>query len=358
MKFLFVGTNPENTGAATHFVALAQAMAEAGHDVAVMTCPHGLIAHQLAQSNVQLHLAAFRNAFDLRGYVRVVAVARRTKPDWLVGNFGKEYWPLVVIGRLLQVPVALFRHRRTPMRRLSAFLFPRLAQRFFAVSHYARQDYLDRGVPASSVRVLYNPVNMALFQTDEAKCKALRHALGIDPDKIVVGFSGRMQAGKGIFVLLEAVLQAMAVEPRLHCLWIGDGPASRELRERVAEHSVHERHHFVGWTHDVYPYYSIMSMLAFPSIEPETFGRVSVEAQAAGVPVLASFVGGVPETLDPGVTGVLLPPGDVAAWRNAILQMCDPARRQSMGFAARSFAASHFGTMVIAAQFLSSLLDA
>jgi glycosyltransferase involved in cell wall biosynthesis len=101
-----------------------------------------------------------------------------------------------------------------------------------------------------------------------------------------------------------------------------------------------------------------MSMLAFPSIEPETFGRVSVEAQAAGVPVLASFVGGVSETLDPGVTGVLLPPGDIAAWRNAILQMCDPARRQSMGFAARSFAASHFGTMVIAAQFLSSLLDA
>ena len=96
--------------------------------------------------------------------------------------------------------------------------------------------------------------------------------------------------------------------------------------------------HFARWAsfrqldHDVHSYYGVMSMLAFPSIAPETFGRVSVEAQAAGVPVLASNIGGIPETLDPGVTGLLLPPGDVGAWRDAILQMCDPSRRLPGGF--------------------------
>jgi glycosyltransferase involved in cell wall biosynthesis len=100
-----------------------------------------------------------------------------------------------------------------------------------------------------------------------------------------------------------------------------------------------------------------MSIVAFPSIAPETFGRTSVEAQAAGIPVLGSRVGGIPETLSPGVTGLLLPPGDVDAWRDAILQMCDASRRLPMGTAARAFAREHFGTDVIAAEFVRVLVS-
>ena len=72
MKFLFVGTNPEHTGAATHFVALAQAMAEAGHEVSAVVYPDGLISQGLAPSTVRLYHAKFRNAFDLRGYRAVI----------------------------------------------------------------------------------------------------------------------------------------------------------------------------------------------------------------------------------------------------------------------------------------------
>ena len=61
MKFLFVGTNPENTGAATHFVALAQAMVEAGHEVSAVVFPGGLIANSLAESGARLYPAKFRN---------------------------------------------------------------------------------------------------------------------------------------------------------------------------------------------------------------------------------------------------------------------------------------------------------
>jgi Mrp family chromosome partitioning ATPase len=76
VKYLFVGTNPENTGAASHFVALAQAMAESGHEVSAVISPKGLIGQCLAKSNVQLHEASFRNVLDLRGYAAVFAVAR------------------------------------------------------------------------------------------------------------------------------------------------------------------------------------------------------------------------------------------------------------------------------------------
>jgi glycosyltransferase involved in cell wall biosynthesis len=167
-----------------------------------------------------------------------------------------------------------------------------------------------------------------------------------------------MSDGKGIFTLLEAASAAMRTEPKLHCLWVGDGPDAALLHERIAaEPETAHRHHFTGWTHDVHPYYKAISVLAFPSKLPETFGRVAVEAQACGVPVLGSDIGGVPETMQAGVTGFLLPPIDVDAWRDAILKMADSDRRQTMGTAAREFVAHHFSTTVIAKDFLNILSD-
>ena len=98
-----------------------------------------------------------------------------------------------------------------------------------------------------------------------------------------------------------------------------------------------------------------MLLPAFPSLAPETFGRVSVEAQDSEVPVLASRVGGVAETLDADVSGELLLPGDVAAWRDAILRLCDAQRRQRMGQAGRQFVQRHFAGEAIAAQFVQLL---
>jgi glycosyltransferase involved in cell wall biosynthesis len=355
MNVLFVGTSPEQTGAAAHFLTLAQAVAAAGHQLAAVVHPDGLIAQGLASSGIRIYPAHFRNAFDLRGYAAVLAAARRERPDWLVGNFGKEYWPLIVLGRLLALPVALFRHRAPPMKRVSNFFVPRLAQRFFAVSQYARQTLLDRGVPTHLVDILYNPVNLDLCRADSDRGRAIRRRLGIPQDAIVLGYVGRMHGSKGIFTLLEAANQAMEREQGLHCLWVGEGPDARTLRTRAAAHPLGSRHHFCGWTDDVLPYYNALSMLAFPSITAETFGRVSVEAQAAGVPVLGSNLGGIPETLSPGSTGLLLPPGEVGAWRDAILALCDPDRRLPMGRAAQAFVLGHFSMPVIASSFVRML---
>jgi len=356
MKFLFVGTNPEHTGAATHFVALAQAMAEAGHEVSAVVYPDGLISQGLAPSTVRLYHAKFRNAFDLRGYRAVIAAIKQQRPDWLVGNFGKEYWPLIICGWIMNVKVALFRHRTPAMSRFSGYFLPRLARRFFAVSKYARQAYIDWGVPPALVQILYNPVDMAMYHPSPAQRTEIRNQLGLDDDSVVIGYFGRMSDGKGIFTLLEAANAAMLTEPKLHCLWVGDGPDAALLHERVAaQPATAHRHHFTGWVHDVHPYYKAISVLAFPSKLPETFGRVAVEAQACAVPVLGSNIGGVPETLQAGVTGFLLPPIDVNAWREAILKMADNDRRQTMGAAAREFVARHFSTAIIAHEFADIL---
>jgi glycosyltransferase involved in cell wall biosynthesis len=351
MKLLFVGTNPENTGAATHFVALARAMVEAGHQVECVVSRKGLIGEGVEAANISTFYSTFRNVYDLRGYASVLQRIGKFSPDWLVGNFGKEYWPLIACGRLTHRPVALFRHRNPRMSKVSEYGIPRLAQRFIAVSEYARNTYLAWGVPPELVSISYNPIDTTTFQPDPQRRAQVRREFGIDDDAIVMGFTGRMHGGKGVAQLMQAVNAAMLVQPKLQALWVGNGPEEHVLHQMADQGGMSTRHHFTGWVADTSRYHNAFSFLAFPSVEPETFGRVAIEAEACGVPVLGSDIGGVPETMLDGVTGYLLEPGNIPAWREGILAMCNEAQCKSMGAAARTYAAEHFSNAAVARDF-------
>jgi len=353
MKFLFAGTSHEYGGAEVHFVTLTKALAAAGHTVEAVVRANTPIAQALAGSAVRLHLSRFRNVFDLRGYRSTIAAARRLRPDWLVADFGKEYWPLILIGRLLGIPAALFRHRLKPMNGFSARLVARCAQRFFAVSECAYRDYVEHGMPAGRVQILYNPVDMDLYRPDPERRAALLKQLGLDEQALVLGCFGRMHAGKGIFTLLDAANAAMAREPRLHCLWLGDGIDARKLRERIAASPFAARHHQFGWIADVHAYYSVLSLLAFPSISPEVFGRSSVEAQACGVPVLASTCGAIPDVVGDG--GWIVPERDPDALGRLLAGLADNAALvRATGQAARRNVETRFTYDVVAGAIVSA----
>jgi glycosyltransferase involved in cell wall biosynthesis len=351
MKLLFVGTNPENTGAATHFVALARALSQAGHQVEAVVSRKGLIGEGMAAAHIPTFASSFRNVYDVRGYTTVLRRIARFSPDWLVGNFGKEYWPLIACGRLTNTPVALFRHRNPRMSKISGYGIPRLAQRFIAVSDYARDAYLAQGVPADRVHISYNPVDTDIYRPDMARGAQVRREFGIPDDAIVMGYAGRMHGGKGVFPLMKAANAAMDANPRLHVLWVGNGPEEHVLHGLAEQGGNGARHHFTGWVNDTSRFNAAFSFLAFPSVEPETFGRVSIEASSCGVPVLGSRIGGIPETMEDGVSGHLVEPGNVDAWREAIIAMCDPGVYRRMGVAARVHVMEHFSNAAVARDF-------
>lgn len=354
MKFLFVGSSPDHGGAEVHFTALAQALQGQGHAVEAMIDPRGYIAAELARASVPLHRKRFRNVIDPCAHLRLQRAIRGFRPDALIGNFGKDYWPLVLAGRIHRVPVALFRHSVTALNPLSSRWLPRLAHSYFAVSDYARQVYADHGMDRQCVQVLHNPVDLQRYRYAAQTRAQVLAELDIPQDAIVVGYCGRMLRSKGIYTLLEASALAMARDPRVHCLWVGED-GSGELRAAAAAMPNAQRHHFTGLVDATERYYSAFSMLAFPSLAPETFGRVSIEAQACGIPVLGSDIGGVPETLSPGASGLLLPPGDARAWKRGILALCDPDARARMAAAGRTFVEQRFSYPVIASQLVARM---
>jgi glycosyltransferase involved in cell wall biosynthesis len=206
--------------------------------------------------------------------------------------------------------------------------------------------------------VLHNPLNLEYFKFDPSLRMSTRQAQGYNEDDVVLGFIGALHRDKGILQLADAVNQAMQHSPNLKALWLGEGPAACELAERIRSGGYAARHTSHLWTSDVRPYYAALDILAIPSVESETFGRVSIEAQAAGVPVLCSNIGGIPETLIPGKTGLLLTPGDVPAWRDALILLAkDKALRITMSEQGRGWVKQQFSAEVIAEQFVTLLQD-
>lgn len=352
MKLLFVGTNRGGGGTESHFVTLARTMHEAGHSVAAIVFPGSPIHTGLKDSGVLLHNGVFRNAFDPRGFGTVWSVSRKFQPDWIVGSFSKEYWPLAILARLLGVKLALFKHMDFPMRPATNYFIPRMADRFIVISDFMKKKFMTRGVMAEHMRVLYNPLNLDYFKLDPGLCLITRHSLGYDEEDIVIGFLGALHPDKGFLQLADAVNQAMLKIPTLKAVWLGDGRGAAALDAKINTGEFSSRHTRLKWTPDVRPFYAAIDMLAMPSVESETFGRVSIEAQASGVPVLCSDIGGIPETLLPGVTGLLLTPGDIALWRDAIIELAyNTEKRREMAIQGRDWVERRFSAPVIGRDF-------
>ena len=144
--------------------------------------------------------------------------------------------------------------------------------------------------------------------------------------------------------------------PKLKAVWLGDGRGAAALDTKISGSSFASHHARLKWTPDVRPFYAAIDILAMPSVESETFGRVSIEAQASGVPVLCSDIGGIPETLLPGVTGLLLTPGNIALWREAIIELANNTeKRLQMGKQGRDWVERRFSAPVIGHEFAALL---
>jgi glycosyltransferase involved in cell wall biosynthesis len=352
MRLLFVGTSTGARGTEQHLLTLAAAMGAAGHAVEGVFRPGTFLARSARERGLAFTPGVFRNAADARGLMATWSAVRRFCPDWLVTSFGHEYWPVALLGRMLGRRVALFRHLPTPLGAWSHHLLPRVCERFIAVSEHLRRSLVAAGMPPERVQLLYNPIDVGRFRPDPSARATLRRELGVHEHEVLAGFIGSLDDNKGAFTLARAANEAMRRAPGLRMLWVGQQAAHARLEASLAP-DLRARHGVRAWTDAVEALYQALDVLAVPSQWEEPFGRVSVEAQACGVPVLLSNVGGLPETLEPGVTGELVAAGAVEAWSEALVRAATlPAgERRRRAEAGRAFVVERFAPERIAREF-------
>lgn len=210
-----------------------------------------------------------------------------------------------------------------------------------------KQHCVRSGLRSAVMPVIYDAVDVADFRPRRLR-DAMRSELELAPETCAVGIVAGIQEWKGQAVVIEAVARARAAAPGMICLIVGGvhragNSYARQLQERVAALGLGEQVRFVGFRSDVPDVMHALDVVVHASIRPEPFGRVILEGMLLGRPVVAAAAGGVPEFVDHGRTGFLVPPGDSQALADALVMLAgDPELRRRVGTAAQADALQRF----------------
>lgn len=204
----------------------------------------------------------------------------------------------------------------------------------------------QRLVPLDRVRTIYAGIDVEAFRRTAHNdgARDVRREFGILPDAPVVGVVANLSPIKGYEELIAALaLVAQKVEG-LRCLCVGgaDSVYRGTLKRLVEESGLERCLIFAGYQQMVVPFYDAMDILVLPS-RSEAFPLVLLEAMALAKPVVATDVGGIPEAVVDGVTGLLVPPRDPSRLAGAILRLLrDRSARVEMGLAGYAHVVRHF----------------
>lgn len=198
------------------------------------------------------------------------------------------------------------------------------AHRVVANSQAAAQRLRVEGVPEHKIVVIPNGIDSSIFPPREYSQRPRRIAM-----------VACLREEKRIDVLISAAPRVLARYPDAEFLIVGDGSCRDQLVTLARERGVTERFRFLGHRDDVPAVLSMADLFVLPS-RSEAFPNSIIEAMASGLPVVASAVGGIPELVDDGNTGRLVPPGNAEALAAALIDLLDqPERAAQFGRAGR-----------------------
>lgn len=223
-------------------------------------------------------------------------------------------------------------------------------ERVIAISHYVADYLLEHyKVDKRYIRVIHRGIALEKFHpgaVSAAQMIKLTNQWRIPDGMSVVMLPGRLTRWKGHHILIDAI--AKLNRPDVFCVMIGDDQGRSEYRAEletaITEKGLGGRVRLIDHCTDMPAAYMLSTVVVSASTDPEGFGRVPVEAQAMGRPVIATDHGGARETIMRGETGWLIPPDDVDALVKALKEALalDPSQRGILGARAMNHVAQHF----------------
>jgi glycosyltransferase involved in cell wall biosynthesis len=295
---------------------------------------------------------AFRDASAL---AQLVALMRRVRPHIVDTQTAKAGTLGRLAARLARVPVVVHTYHGHVLSgyfsaaRTRVFVgieraLARWTDCLLTVSESVRAELLARGVGTPErMRVVPLGLDLDRFLGCETERGALRAELGVATAVPLVGIVARLVPIKAHEVFLQAAAQLARMIPAIRFVVVGDGERRPALEALAAELGLGGRTHFLGWRRDLERIYADLDLVVLTS-RNEGLPVSLIEALAAACPVVATRVGGVPDLIEEGITGILVPSGDASALAAAAAPLLgDPERRRAMGRAGRKRVVPAFG---------------
>lgn len=352
-------------GAEQGCIDVTAAIAEAG-GVAIVVSNGGARAHEIIRKGgthivLPVHsknpFVMWRNIGRLRALIKEhnvdIVHVRSRAPAW-------SAWRAVRKTQAKFVTTCHSAYRITgKLKRFYNSIMAR-GERVIAVSHFIA-DYLERNyrINASRIRVIHRGIALEKYHPNSVtpeRLIAVAKEWRVPDGASIIMLPGRITRSKGHHFLIDAL--ALLRNKEFFCVFVGPdqgkGTYRKELEAYIEEKGLSSRLRIVSQCDDLPAAYMITTVIVAPSIEPEGFGRIPVEAQAMGRPCIATDHGGMRETILRDETGWLVPPGDVRALVEALEEAMalDVRHRAVLATRAMNHVATHFTREQMCAQTL------
>jgi glycosyltransferase involved in cell wall biosynthesis len=350
IRLLLVVDSLEVGGAERQVVDLAGALRRKGYGITVACSVAGDLSGALEEAGVPVRPLLKRLAkrrLSLAYAWRLRRLLKGEQFDLVHAHIYASIAAAAIATLETDVPLVITEHTEASWqdwraRWVSRWVYRRAA-RIIAVSTPIRRRLIERDdVHPDLITIVPNAVASASEPHADAPLPTeLR-------ERPLVGVVARLQPEKGVASFLKAAARVAPQFPEAHFVVAGDGPFQQELVALTEDLDLGSRVHFLGFRSDASALMRSLDVLVAPSLT-EGSPLVTLEAMAAGVPVVASAVGGIPDQIRHDKEGLLVPPGDTDALGNALLALLrDPPRARRLGEAGRRRVASRFShaTMV------------
>jgi glycosyltransferase involved in cell wall biosynthesis len=338
-------------GAEMSAVKLAHQMAQRGHGITFVARPDSRIIRELDASCVDIVPLKVPSGFGIPALIRFRSIIQKKNIQLIhchrSGDLGL-LWVMSMFGKL--PPVVLDRQVSSKIKKKDLYhrCVYHLVSKVFVLSRYLERNMLDT-TPIAPGKLVVIPGGIRLesyVRSAEAR-ERIRSEWGISPSSIVIGCVSRIDEQKGLMDLTHAFAKLVQRVPSVCLVIVGEPtvgePAFAEnLHRQVAQLGISKEILFAGYRSDIPQVLSAFDIFALPSYE-ESFGYVFIEAMAAGLPVVTTNAGGVPEIVEDGVTGILCVPKKAEEIYRALEKLVlQKELREKMGIAGRQRVELHF----------------
>lgn len=306
----------------------------AGGDESVLLAPDGPLLERAAAEGIATRRWRPHGELDLVALARAAAILRDLAPDVAHHHSAHAHavgvpaaaWarvPAIVVSRRVDFAIA-----RTLW---SAWKYRMPVDRYLCISRGVMDVMRAGGIPARRLALVPSGIEFP----DPPAGEDLRRLIGVPADAPIVGTVAALAPHKDHGVLLDAAPEVIAAIPGAHLVWVGEGECRAALERRRSELGLDARVHLLGFRRDAHALMRQFTLFALSS-HLEGLCTSLLDAQALGVPIVATRVGGIPDVVADGATGRLVPARDPHAMAAAIVQaLREPGLRHEWSEAAR-----------------------
>lgn len=358
IKILHIIGGGEFGGAEQHLLTLLKHLDRQVFEVHVVCLFAEPLAEIMARHDFPVHVVAMKRKLDIMPVFSIAALISREKFD-IVHTHGVR---ANLLGRLAAKKagvrrvvttvhsVLAFDYNRSIDRwvnTISEKMTQRITCRFITVCHLLEKHLVAEGIPQDKVRTIHNGIEIEHFNPDLSGEK-IRREFNLSSEKIVISVIARFHPVKGHAYLLEAMARIVKENPQVVLFLAGSGSLKNELENLAGVLGIAKNVIFAGFRKDIPEIAAASDFMILPSLS-EGLSLTIVEGMAMKKTVISTQVGGTPEIITSGSDGILVPPADVDALREAIEQLLThPEQRVKLGERARETVEKSFTAQMMA----------